>query len=350
MQAVVQSCQVRQCKHNTYNVLPVAIIDKFRGSTCRLCSYSGKNQWLCLHDGCYFVGCGPKGSDHSSKHAELLNHPISVNLHNLQVFCHPCDSKISFPDISEPRKGCVTSESWVNACSGSSDCPPEAEVASCLPQMFQNSYGISPFRKLSLGVCGLPNLGNTCYMNAALQALSNCPQITEYFLQCSELIDSSRSLMAVHYQNLLGRIWLPPRSTVVSPLPILREVKCAYPMFSGYSQHDAQEFLRVFLNHLHDELKTTSTTPSIINNTTCQNDGDVRSSDITLTDCDRCSDRPPVIRNKGKIKRNRSKSTMGADGDDDCSVCYSLPSAPENVAGELLISDYVLRLCYCVLL
>lgn len=37
---------------------------------------------------------------------------------------------------------------------------------------------------LLIGIVGLQNLGNSCYMNAALQALSNVTPLTQYFLEC----------------------------------------------------------------------------------------------------------------------------------------------------------------------
>jgi len=36
--------------------------------------------------------------------------------------------------------------------------------------------------KLDIGCCGLENLGNSCYLNAALQCLLNCQPLIDYFL------------------------------------------------------------------------------------------------------------------------------------------------------------------------
>ena len=90
-------------------------------------------------------------------------------------------------------------------------------------------------------------------MNAALQSLSNCPQLTRFMLDCHSFI--RKPGIARSYCRLIKEIWDNRRPSYVVPTGIAHGIKSIFPLFRGYTQQDAQEFLRCFLDQLHEELK-----------------------------------------------------------------------------------------------
>ena len=124
------------------------------------------------------------------------------------------------------------------------------------------------------GVCGLTNLGGTCFMNSALQCLSHIPQLTEELLRLGNEINAP-TIGA--YTALIKTLWSGEHS-VTTPSSLLLNIRDSLPRFTRYRQHDAQEFMNYFLHLIHQELTNERTLISELfhgkmrSNVECQGD------------------------------------------------------------------------------
>ncbi|RAL53471.1 hypothetical protein DM860_007143 [Cuscuta australis] len=118
----------------------------------------------------------------------------------------------------------------------------------------------------SRGLAGLQNLGNTCFMNSALQCLAHTPPLVEYFLQdYSEEINKHNPLgmhgeLALAFGELLRKLWSSGRSSI-APRAFKGKLGRFAPQFSGYNQHDSQELLAFLLDGLHEDLNRVKQKP-----------------------------------------------------------------------------------------
>ncbi|XP_066148846.1 ubiquitin carboxyl-terminal hydrolase 32 isoform X1 [Euwallacea fornicatus] len=117
-----------------------------------------------------------------------------------------------------------------------------------------------PTIHLPPGATGLNNLGNTCFMNAALQAVSNTRPLTLYFQQDSQLSevnsnnpDSTKGAVAKKYAELCRELWAGSTRSI-APLKLRWCVTKYAQHLSGGGQHDAQELLAWLLDALHEDL------------------------------------------------------------------------------------------------
>lgn len=187
------------------------------------------------------------------------------------------------------------------------------------------------------GVCGLRNLGYTCFMGAGLQCLAATPSLVQYFLSrdLGEK-DSSHSLTA-QFALLIQKIWSGQHS-IVHPSEFKEALGFSQPQFKDFSQHDCQEFLALLLDNLHEQLNSASCKSTLSEGSTdlagpqspCEIDekesvpkGIIDNLDQELT--------LQTTMSFDSLKCNQSSSSLSSESSIDCHTCFRMQTIPENV-------------------
>ncbi|UYV84077.1 USP20, partial [Cordylochernes scorpioides] len=218
---------------------------------CEACGFSGMNLWVCLHSDCLFLGCGECGSNHSLKHfLDCNRHALTLNVYTLRVWCYECQSEVFLennnPNLNQKYNSTSKVVYVADPDSEDEDETFAPDIDSIKPRDQNNKCVLC--------------LNKHCFIHQLINSVVLCfsPELTNFFRDCSGFVRSNKKPgLAKNYMRLMKEMWHVKRPSYVAPNGIAYGMRMLFPVFRGYTHQDAQEFLRCFMDQLHEELKET---------------------------------------------------------------------------------------------
>ncbi|KAK3731443.1 hypothetical protein QZH41_013624, partial [Actinostola sp. cb2023] len=227
---------------------------------------SSKSSWICLR--CGTINCGRYVNAHAKVHHEKNAHHCLCLDQSLAAFCYSCDEFIindnKSGDIQRIREMILEQQNSPRKRKLPEDECKHHGKSRKSPEVDQENVG----RVKQLP--GLRNLGNTCFMNAILQSLSNIQPFSCYFKELPAFeLRTENSLTKMPYftrsrkpdegclveelRKVLCALW-QGGGVSHSPDSLFHVVWKVVPRFRGYQQQDAHEFMHYLLDRVHTEL------------------------------------------------------------------------------------------------
>uniref|UniRef100_A0A9J7ZBB9 Ubiquitin carboxyl-terminal hydrolase n=1 Tax=Cyprinus carpio carpio TaxID=630221 RepID=A0A9J7ZBB9_CYPCA len=228
---------------------------KAKSCICHLCGAHLNRLHSCLH--CVFFGCFSK--KHIHEHAKSKRHNLAIDLLYGGIYCFVCQDYIYDKDMEQIAKE-EQRKAWkLQVFSKTSGIGEKYSMWEPTKRELELLRHNPKRRKITanctIGLRGLINLGNTCFMNCIVQALTHTPLLRDFFLSDRHKCEmQSNSCLVCEMSQLFQEFYSGHRSPHI-PFRLLHLVWTHARHLAGYEQQDAHEFLIAALDVLHRHCK-----------------------------------------------------------------------------------------------